>query len=310
MSLYRKRQSIEQRQNLSQNSRVVDMVDYMYRQFGVNYFEVIRYLSSTCYEELGCLPTQSKFTSYLARGRCMLFSQYQPKFIIDPMLSKFAWIHYVEVVDSWLPFHPLDEHFYTRKMKKIERHYLLSRNLYLELEISTFVTILNNRKSVIYVCVYVCTMCVRIHFFLFYWEWKTRYPSHYFREHNDTLPQLYEHIASKSTLVDDLITRYHMWLLEHSPELLTIKQVSPLMDKNNVCQISVWTKNFVKLFKAINERKNDTKTIYIYIYCRPTRRTTINTCWGKQKVVNKNACNFFSYATITYNIISKKKKKK
>ncbi|ETO33066.1 hypothetical protein RFI_04040, partial [Reticulomyxa filosa] len=121
----------EQMEQLSTDSRVVDMVDYLYNNFGVNYIEFFRYLSTTCNEEFGCALDKNAFTSYLERGRCMLALQKLPKFIVDPLIVKSAWIHYIEIVDNWLPFQPVNsDHYYFRKINKFGRRYLLLRDYF------------------------------------------------------------------------------------------------------------------------------------------------------------------------------------
>jgi len=217
MSKYREMQKEDQLKVLSKESRVVDMVDYMYETFGVNYFEVVRYIGATCYEELGCNKEQNKFWTYLDRSRCLIFEQRQPKFIVDPMLSKAAWIHYVEMVDNWLPFQPSDENdYYERKIEKKERRHLLSEMTKKDEQL---------KKTPVMHWNYPLLALHSSDHWDVDWEWKEVCPRKCWERYNLSYAEYYKAVSTNIPLLEDIISRYHEWLLDHAPDMLKNKQV-------------------------------------------------------------------------------------
>ncbi|ETO28600.1 hypothetical protein RFI_08532, partial [Reticulomyxa filosa] len=223
----------EQKRVLVKDSKVVDMIDYMYNTFGVNYIEINRYIGSTCYEQLGCDVNKNNFTTFIERGRCLVFVNGLPKWVMDPLASKLAWTHYVEIVDNWLPFKPADSNmYYTRKNMKGNLWWLLlsegvARRRYEPEKHSQAYLQKDRRMSTL------TGPLTAIHLSN-HWQaelyWQRKYSTEYLQSVNASLIEVYRYHGVRHTIIDDVVDQFHLWLQQHRPYLLHHKQVHPLID--------------------------------------------------------------------------------
>ncbi|ETO08972.1 glycosyl transferase, family 2 [Reticulomyxa filosa] len=74
------------------------VIDLWSTQFHVNYFEMYRYIGSTCVENITSMTDCQtyKFHTFLQRHQCVFIIEPMPKAIVDPLVVDLMWIHVID----------------------------------------------------------------------------------------------------------------------------------------------------------------------------------------------------------------------